>query len=56
MKHYGSEVEGYDEPKWANQDVTFQALAHSTRRTIIRLIQSKNQGISYTELITELGM
>ena len=38
------------------KDVTFQALAHSTRRTIIRLIQSKNQGISYTELITELGM
>jgi predicted transcriptional regulator len=38
------------------KDVTFQALAHSTRRTIIRLIQSKSQGISYTELITELGM
>jgi len=38
------------------ENVTFQALAHSTRRTIIRIIQSKNQGISYTELITELGM
>jgi predicted transcriptional regulator len=38
------------------ENITFQALAHSTRRTIIRLIQSKNQGISYTELITELGM
>jgi len=38
------------------ENVTFQALAHPTRRTIIRLIQAKNQGISYTELITELGM
>lgn len=38
------------------ENVTFQALAHSTRRTIIRLIQSRNQGISYTELITELRM
>jgi len=38
------------------ENITFQALAHLTRRTIIRLIQSKNQGISYTELITELGI
>ena len=38
------------------ENVTFQALAHSTRRTIIRLIQFKTQGITYTELITELGM
>ena len=38
------------------ENVTFQALAHQTRRTIIRVIQSKNQGISYTELIVELGM
>jgi predicted transcriptional regulator len=38
------------------ENVTFQALAHSTRRTIIRLVQSRNQGISYTELIVELGM
>lgn len=38
------------------ENVTFQALAHQTRRTIIRLVQSRNQGISYTELITELGM
>lgn len=38
------------------ENVTFQALAHQTRRTIIRIIESKNQGISYTELITELGM
>lgn len=38
------------------ENVTFQALAHPTRRTIIRLIQSRTQGISYTELITEIGM
>jgi len=38
------------------ENVTFQALAHPTRRTLIRLVQSRNQGISYTELITEIGM
>ena len=38
------------------ETVTFQALAHPIRRTIIRIVQSRNQGISYTELITELGM
>jgi DNA-binding transcriptional ArsR family regulator len=38
------------------ENVTFQALAHPTRRTIIRLIRSRNQGISYTDLIVELGM
>ncbi len=38
------------------ENVTFQALAYPTRRTIIRIVQSRNQGISYTELITELGM
>ena len=37
------------------ENVTFQALAHQTRRTIIRIVQSRNQGVSYTELITELG-
>jgi hypothetical protein len=40
----------------AIENVTFQALAHATRRTIIRLVESRNQGTSYTELITELGM
>ena len=38
------------------ENVTFHALAHPTRRTIIRIVQSKNQGVSYTELIGELGM
>jgi len=38
------------------ENVTFQALAHPIRRSIIRIINSRNQGISYTELITELGL
>jgi len=37
------------------ENVTFQALAHPIRRTIIRVIHSRNQ-VSYTELITELGL
>jgi hypothetical protein len=38
------------------ENVTFQALSHRIRRTIIRMVQTRDQGISYTELITELGM
>ena len=38
------------------ENVTFQALAHQTRRTIIRIVQSRKQGVSYTELVTELGL
>jgi predicted transcriptional regulator len=38
------------------ENVTFQALAHPTRRTIIKIVESKNQGVSYTELNTELGI
>ena len=38
------------------ENVTFQALSHQTRRTIIRIVQSRNQGVSYTELITDLGL
>ena len=38
------------------ESVTFQALAHPIRRTIIRIVNSRSQGISYTELITELGL
>lgn len=38
------------------QNVTFQALAHPTRRTIIRIVKSRGQGTSYTELITGLGL
>ncbi|MCW3996578.1 MAG: helix-turn-helix domain-containing protein [Candidatus Bathyarchaeota archaeon] len=38
------------------ENVTFQALAHPSRRTILRVVRSKNQGVSYTELITELAL
>lgn len=38
------------------EDVTFHALAHQTRRTIIRIVQSKSKGVSYTELLTELAL
>jgi predicted transcriptional regulator len=38
------------------ENVTFQALAHPIRRTIIRIVSSRSQGVSYTELITELGL
>ncbi len=38
------------------ETVTFHALTHPTRRTIIRIVQSRNQGVSYTELISELGL
>ena len=38
------------------ESVTFQALAHPIRRTIIRIVNSRSQGISYSELITELGL
>jgi len=38
------------------ENVTFQALAHPVRRTIIRIVQSRSQGVTYTELITDLGL
>lgn len=38
------------------ENVTFQALAHPTRRTIIRIVQARTQGLSYTDLITELAL
>jgi hypothetical protein len=38
------------------ETVLFHALAHPIRRTIIRIVQSRTQGVTYTELITELGL
>ncbi len=38
------------------ENVTFQALAHPIRRTIIRLVQSRSQGVTYTELLTDIGL
>jgi DNA-binding transcriptional ArsR family regulator len=36
--------------------VVFQALAHPMRRTILRIVAARSEGVSYTELITELGL
>jgi DNA-binding transcriptional ArsR family regulator len=36
--------------------VVFQALAHRVRRTILKIVGANPQGVSYTELITELGL
>jgi len=44
----------YSENKIEN--IVFQALAHPVRRTILKIVASSVKGISYTELITELGL
>lgn len=36
------------------ESVVFQALAHPMRRTILRIVAARSEGVSYTELITEL--
>ena len=38
------------------ENVIFQALAHPMRRTILKIIDSKPEGISYTELIADLSL
>jgi hypothetical protein len=38
------------------EEVVFQALAHSIRRTIIKIIGAAPAGVLYTELIVELGL
>ena len=38
------------------ENVTFQSLAHPIRRTVIRFVQSRPQGVSYTEVVTDLGL
>ena len=38
------------------ENVVFQSLAHPVRRTILKIVASKADGVSYTELITELGL
>jgi predicted transcriptional regulator len=38
------------------ENIVFQALAHPVRRTILKIVASSVKGISYTELITELGL
>jgi DNA-binding transcriptional ArsR family regulator len=38
------------------ESIVFQALSHPMRRTILKIIASRSDGVSYTELITELGL
>jgi predicted transcriptional regulator len=39
-----------------SESAIFQALAHPMRRTIIRILETKPNGVDYTELITDLGL
>jgi predicted transcriptional regulator len=38
------------------ENVIFQALAHPMRRAILRIAESNEKGVSYTELIMELSL
>jgi predicted transcriptional regulator len=38
------------------EGIIFQALAHQMRRTILKIAASDSKGVSYTELVTELGL
>jgi predicted transcriptional regulator len=38
------------------EGIIFQALAHQMRRTILKIVASNAKGVSYTELVTELGL
>jgi len=38
------------------ENIVFQALSHPIRRTILKIIASRPDGVPYTELIIELGL
>jgi hypothetical protein len=44
------------EPEEQVENIVFQALAHPMRRMILRIIAYRPEGVSYTDLITELGL
>ena len=44
------------EPEEQVENIVFQALAHPMRRTILKIIAYRPEGVSYTDLITELGL
>ena len=46
MKETGAEIE----------EVIMQALSHETRRTVLKMIDSNEEGTSYTELMLGLGL
>jgi len=44
------------DPEEQIESILFQALAHPMRRTILKILGSRPDGISYSELITELNL
>jgi len=44
------------EPEEQVENIIFQALAHPMRRTILKITAYRLEGVSYTDLITELGL
>jgi DNA-binding transcriptional ArsR family regulator len=44
------------EPEEQVENIIFQALAHPMRRTILKIIAYRPEGVSYTDLITEMGL
>ncbi len=44
------------EPNEQIENVVFQALVHPMRRTILRIIASRSEGVSYSELLAELSL
>jgi DNA-binding transcriptional ArsR family regulator len=44
------------EPEEQVENIVFQALAHPMRRTILKIIAYRPEGVSYTDLIKELGL
>ncbi len=44
------------DPEEQIENILFQALAHPMRRTILKILGSRPDGVSYSELITELGL
>ena len=44
------------EPKEQIENIVFQALSHPIRRTILKIIASRSDGVTYTELVIELSL
>jgi DNA-binding transcriptional ArsR family regulator len=44
------------EPKEQIENIVFQALSHPIRRTILKIIASRSDGVPYTELVIELSL
>lgn len=44
------------EPDEQIENIVFQALAHPVRHTVLKIIASKPEGVTYSELIMELSL